>query len=271
MPVGDNPESVCRGFDGKLYVTVMNQPDVPGDGVIKVIDGDEIRVFATGLDEPKGIAFTGEYLIASDATRVWKIDASGKATVLAEAGAFPFPPLFLNDVALAEDKRSVYVSDTGDVPAMFTPEGGLWLIGSAEGAAIPLISRVFKITMEGAVSVAVDAGPELPNINGVATPEAGLLLVADFFTGDIFAFRDGKGTQLASGLRGADGIESDRAGRLYVSSWTQGKVWRLDADGTNAQIVVEGLQSAADFFLDEDAGVLVVPDMKAGTLTFAPL
>ena len=34
------PESVCRGFDGKLYVTMING-DEPGDGGINVIDGDD--------------------------------------------------------------------------------------------------------------------------------------------------------------------------------------------------------------------------------------
>lgn len=271
VPVGENPESVCRGFGGKLYVTVMNTPDTPGDGVIKIIEGDELRVFATGLDEPKGMAFTGDHLITADVTRVWKIDAEGRATVLADADAFPFPPRFLNDVALAPDGRSVYVSDTGDVPGMFTSEGVLWPVDSAEAAAIAPVSRVYRITMDGEVSVALDVRPELSNINGVLAPEAGLLLVAEFFAGDVYAYQGDEAVRLASGLRGADGIARDQAGRLYISSWTQGKVWRIHSNGGDATVVVEGLQSAADFYLDEAARMLVVPDMKAGTVLFREL
>ena len=35
LKVGTQPESVCRGFGGKLYVTIING-DAPGDGGINV-------------------------------------------------------------------------------------------------------------------------------------------------------------------------------------------------------------------------------------------
>ena len=37
LKVGTKPESVCRGFGGKLYVTMING-DEPGDGEIKMIN-----------------------------------------------------------------------------------------------------------------------------------------------------------------------------------------------------------------------------------------
>ena len=77
------PESITRGFGGKLFVSVMNTPETPGDGVVKVIDGETATDFATGLDEPKGVCFTGKFLVVTDVKRVWKIDAKGEKTELA--------------------------------------------------------------------------------------------------------------------------------------------------------------------------------------------
>ncbi|SVB38915.1 uncharacterized protein METZ01_LOCUS191769, partial [marine metagenome] len=69
LNIGTRPESVTKGFDGKYYITVMNSPDTEGDGVIKVLNGDKSSVFAMGMDEPKGIAFTGKYLVTADQTK----------------------------------------------------------------------------------------------------------------------------------------------------------------------------------------------------------
>ena len=73
---------------------------------------------------------------------------------------------------------------------------------------------------------------------------------------------------LTTGFRGADGVERAKNGEIFVSSWVQGKVWKLDRRGQNPKVLIEGLQSAADFYLDEPAGLLLVPDMKAGTIVY---
>lgn len=270
LDIGPRPESVCRGFGGKLYVTVMNSAETAGDAVVKCVDGDKITTFATGMDEPKGIAFVGGHLITADLKRVWKIDEEGNATVLADVGAFPHSPSYLNDVAAAPDGKSVFVTDMGAQPKMMGPDG-LWPLDSKEAKEIPVIGRVYQIGLDGKVKVAIDTHPEMLNPNGVTAPEPGLLLVAEFFKGNILSHRDGKLTVLNSGLRGADAIERGGKGELYVSSWTQGKVWKLDPDGRNEKVIIEGHQSAADLYLDEKKGRIILPDMKAGTLSFYKL
>ena len=209
-------------------------------------------------------------MITADSKRILKIDAKGKVNVLAAAEAFPHPPVFLNDVAVAPGGKSVFVSDTGDVPAMLGPDG-LWPLDSPEAKKIPVLGRIYQIGLDGKVAVAIDAGPEMLNPNGVTSPEPGLLLVAEFFKGNILSHRDGKLTILNTGLRGGDGIERDSKGNLYVSSWTQGKIWKLDAGGKNAKVIVEGHKAAADFFLDEKNGLIILPDMTEGTLSFYKL
>jgi sugar lactone lactonase YvrE len=269
IEVGTRPESVTRGFDGHLYVTVMNGQE-PGDGVIKVIKGDSVEIFATGFDEPKGIAFAGDHLVTTDLQRVWKIDAQGKATVLAQGDAFPIPAIYLNDASAAPDGKSVYVTDMGARDKMNGPDG-LWPLDSPEAKAIPAVGRVYQIALDGTVTLAVDASPKMLNPNGVCAEADGNLLVTGFFLGNVLRAEGGTLNLLASGFRGGDGIERGKDGSIYLSSWTQGKVWRLDADGKNPRLMIEGLKAAADFHLDEQNGALIVPDMLSGTLIWVPL
>ncbi|MCW5556262.1 MAG: SMP-30/gluconolactonase/LRE family protein [Verrucomicrobiae bacterium] len=269
--VGKNPESVTKGFGGHYYVTLINEGNVPGDGTVVKLVGDQPEVFATSLENPKGIVFVGGYLVTADMKTVWKIDAEGRKSVLAAEKDLPFPVSnFLNDVAAAPDGKSVFVSDMGASDKMNGPEG-LWPLDSPQAKALPAIGRIYQITLEGKVSIAVDANPDMACPNGVSAPGPDELLVGEFFTGNLISVSQGQRKVLATGYRGADAIERDPQGNLYVSSWTQGKVWKLDPRGQNATVLAEGFQSAADFFLDPEAKQLVLPDMRAGTLTFLPL
>jgi sugar lactone lactonase YvrE len=277
--VGVRPESIIRGFGGKLYVSVMNGGDVPGDGVVKVIEGDQARDFATGLDEPKGLCFTGKRLVVTDVKRVWSIDDKGDKTLLADEKTFPAAPSYLNDVACEPGGKAVVVSDMGANTKMRGPDKKLFAYGSEGAKALPAIGRIYRIglagPMPGKVTELVASAAEMPCPNGVAVPAPGRLLVAEFFTGTIFDASGGKLRALVTDLRGADGLDEDAKGNVYVSSWEQGKVWRFHrpAVGKTAtpELIAEGFQSAADFFLDRKSGQLLLPDMKAGTVTFIPL
>jgi len=163
------PESVCRGFDGKLYVTMING-DEAGDGGINVIDGDEVKEFCRGMNSPKGIAFVGGYLVTADETTMWKVDAEGNVTKLAEASAFPAKIEFLNDVAASKDGVSVYVTDMSKPSWMFDPDGErkLWPIGS-DKAVSPKTGCVYKVGLDGKVTLAVPAGDDrMLGPNGVS-------------------------------------------------------------------------------------------------------
>jgi hypothetical protein len=282
VSVGTRPESVTRGFGGRFFVTVQNDNKTPGDGVIKVLDGNlpgeksgaaghEAREFARGFDEPKGICFTGKFLVTTDLKRVWRIDAQGAASILADESAFPHPVSYLNDMACEAGGKSVLVTDMGANTKMRDPAGNLWPIDSPEGKALPALGRVYRIGLDGKVALVLDTSNDMRCPNGVNTAAGGRLLVTDFFSGNLLEVRSGKVSIFATGYRGADGISRDKKGNTYVSSWTQGKVWRLDSQGKNETVLLEGLQTAADFLLDERARQLVVPDMKAGALVFLPL
>ncbi|HYG13234.1 MAG TPA: gluconolaconase, partial [Methylophilaceae bacterium] len=67
------PESAVVGKDGRIYVSEINGFDQDGDGQISVIGADgKAQVFASGMDDPKGLAMMGEDLYVADKTRVLK-------------------------------------------------------------------------------------------------------------------------------------------------------------------------------------------------------
>ena len=275
VKIGERPESVTKGFGGKYYITIMNSPDTEGDAVIKMLDGDKATVFAKGLNEPKGIAFTGDYLITADQTRVMKIDRKGNFSILVDKKSFPREVSFLNDVAVSHDRKSVFVTDMGAISKMFDPdkERTLWPLKSKQAQELPAVGCVYQITLDGKISDAVSSGQKLvPGPNGVGRSGKTGLLLGDFFTGNIVRkTKNGKLRVIAEGLRGADAVDSDGKGGIYVSSWTQGKVCKLTENGKKKELLLEGLKSAADFYLDRKAKKLIVPDMLAGTLIFVDI
>ncbi|MEY4307673.1 MAG: hypothetical protein RJA95_1041, partial [Verrucomicrobiota bacterium] len=130
LAVGANPESVTRGFDGDLFVSLMGPSRKAGDGDGKVVrvSGDKVTDFTTGLNDPKGIVFAGGFLITADFDTVWKIDAKGNKTVLAGPKDFPTAPTFLNDVEVEPSGKSILVTDMGAVTKMRGADGKLWPI-----------------------------------------------------------------------------------------------------------------------------------------------
>ena len=274
IEIGTKPESVCRGFGGKLYVTMLNGGE-PGDGEIKVLDGDKHEVFAKGLNNPKGMAFVGGFLVVADETVVRKIDKKGKVTVLAEAKDFPKEVTFLNDVATSRDGKSVYVTDMSHPKWMFDPDGErkLWPVDSDKAIA-PMTGCVYKVTLDGKVSVAVPPGDKrMPGPNGVTVTgkkDKETLLMGDFFTGNIVAYADKKLRVVAKGMRGADAVEV-LGNKIYVSSWPLGKVWAYDRETKKTTVLADDFTTAADFYLDRKGKQLVIPDMLAGKIVFLPL
>lgn len=264
LDVGERPESITKGWDGKYFVTVMNG-QAEGDGVVKVIDGNTVSVFASGLSEPKGIAFVDGHLVVSDLQRVVTIDSSGNTAVLAGPEDFPHTPSYLNDVAADAEGKGVYVTDMGANTKMRGPDGALWPLDSPEAAAMPMIGRVYHIGMDGEVKEVIKPNPLMTNPNGVGIGKDGQLLVGAFFKGNLLLVNQGVPVPLVTGeLRGADAVEQDSQGNYYVSSWSQAKVWKISEDGSSIQVLRDGFQSAADFYLEEENNRLLLPDMLAG-------
>jgi sugar lactone lactonase YvrE len=251
----------------------------PGDGDGKVvrIHGEQVTDFATGLNDPKGIVFAGGQLITADFDTVWQIDAQGKKTVLAGPKDFPQPPAFLNDVEVTPDGKAVLVTDMGDVAKMRDANGQLWARYSAQAKEIKVIARVYRINLApkvtDRVSEVIPPNERMLNPNGVDVLKDGRIRVAEFFGGDVLEWNKGKWKAIAKGHRSGDGIVHDSKGNFYISEVMFGKVTRYEPGSKNPKLLSEGLglKSAADIFVDEAHGQLIIPDSKAGELVFIAL
>ncbi len=247
------PESVVVGPDNRIYITEIGEFGKDGDGRVVVIDNGKIVPFATGLDDPKGIVRRLNFFYVADNKRVVKIDMKGKVEVVASAKAFPVPPLFLNDVAVDEE-GTLYVSDSGDLKG----NGGV----------------VFRIPQKGKITVVTDGkkNPAVKTPNGLVLDGKSFLLMLDFMSGELHRVKisDGTSVKVADGFKGGDGLAWDHFGRLFITSWETGKAWVIGRPGDAPKLIAEGFQSAADLCLDPTGKFVLIPDMKAGTLTALP-
>ena len=246
-----NPESVVVGPDGRVYVSEIGEFGKDGDGQVSVIINGKAVPFATGMDDPKGLAYSRGMLYVADKTRILRVDKSGKWTVFVAPEAFPSKPQFLNDLAF-DKAGNLYVSDSGDLQG----KGG----------------AVYRISPQGKVFTVVDSlDKRVLAPNGLLMDGDDKLLMVDFFSGILYriTLKTGAMVSVAQGFGGGDGILRDRKGVLWISDWKNGRVFMLKKDG-EIQLVKSGYQSAADIGLSSDGAYVLVPDMKAGELDWLP-
>jgi len=272
LGAGARPESITKAWNGQFYVSCQGPSGNLGanDGEIRRVDlaTHTVTPFVSGLDNPRGVAFVNGFLVVADQVRLWKIDQNGNKSVLAEASQFPFPAVFFNDVSPATS-NSVYVVEMGrrDIIRIgATPPAPNVLIpvDSDAAYAVPATSRIYKVTLNGQITNVFEPSRKLLVMNGVCLPsDSGGLLATDFFHGNIVHVRtaEDKKSIIATAFRGADGLAQGSDGTIYVSSFENGQVWRMDANGENQKQLLggQGFQSVADFYLDEPAQRLYVP------------
>jgi sugar lactone lactonase YvrE len=252
------PESVVQATDGRVFVSEINGFGVDGDGQISVIEAGQVKLFAKGLDDPKGLAIIGQSLYVADNKRILKFALSGpkqgQAEVFAAAAAFPVTPLFLNDLE-ADLAGNLYVSDSGDLKG----KGG----------------AVYQINAQGQVRLLINGQQDNRILapNGLLMDDTGdVLMVVDFASGILYSYNlaTKQLLDIADGFGGGDGVVHHANGSMFVSDWKNGKVFRLDMNGEVTPLAAS-YQSAADIALTKDEKVLMVPDMKAGELDFIVL
>lgn len=250
------PESALVGKDGRIYVSEVNGFDKDNDGQISVIGADgKPQVFASGMNDPKGLAMLGDDLYVADKTRVLKVTPDGKWQVFAATEAFPETPQFLNDM-VADGLGNLYVSDSGDISGKTDKAGA-----------------IYRINKNGKVATVVDSSnPLVKGPNGLLMGGRGTLLEVDFKTGMLYSIQLGNGEmkQLAQDLGAADGLVRGNNGQLYVSDWKGGKVYSVSKQG-DVKLIKDGFKSAADIAMAANGKALLVPDMNAGELVWLPL
>ncbi len=251
------PESVVQAKDGHIFVSEIGGFGKDGDGQITIIDKNgKTRVFASGLDDPKGLAMIGENLYVADKTKVIRITPAGKVSVFVPAEAFPAMPQFLNDLE-ADPQGNLYVSDSGDI------------LGTGKGGAI------YKINPRGEVKLLIDGKQDARVMapNGLLADDTGnVLIYVDFTSGVLYSLNQKTQvlTDIAEGFGGGDGVVHHSNGTMYISDWKSGKVFSVNTKG-EVTLLKSGYQSAADIAITKDEAYLMVPDMNAGELDFIPL
>lgn len=258
-----NPESAAWSqAEQTLYVTVIGEFDKDGDGLVMAYPhGKPPKVFAQGLNDPKGIVVYKDHLYVTDKTRIVKIDKEGKVTVALDETKFDPKPTFLNDIDF-DDEGSFVVSDSGD--------------DDGKGAAVYGVLLDTGFVTGGAPLFDPSISPLVKRPNGVRLDrKKKQLWVVDFASGDLLRANMDTETpkleKISGGFPGGDGLELDAEGNLYISSWKTGELWILPEGTTEARLLSNQFISAADICLDVRNGRIIVPDMKAGTVTGIPL
>jgi WD40 repeat protein len=246
----------CTFDPNRNLIVAMNAglpEDVqPNDGYVSLINPDG-SVHTTKwigntrdgltLNQPLGSAIQGNTLYAADIDTVRTFDlATGQP-----GRAYQVPGAsILNGIAVASD-GTIYVSNTRD------PE------------------RIYKITASGDVSTFVDGAPlALPN--GVAIDNEGNVVVVNIGDNAVLTFNpQGELVKTEHAVEsGNDGVVVLPDGTKYVSSVRFGSISRI-RPGQPAEVIAQGIPSAASICYDSRQNQLVVPMNNHNALAFVSL
>jgi SMP-30/gluconolaconase/LRE-like protein len=266
------PESIAIGPGGQIYVSETGEYEKANDGYISILEGDKLRRFASGLDDPHGIKWFKDHLFVSDNMgMIWRIDTKGNVERFVDATDFPRKITNFNDIEI-DAAGNLYISDSGDW------EGG--------GGVI------FRITQDKKITAVITADDDwrLVSPNGLLMDGTTKLLVVDYTTGTLFRI-DLKATmpmagtvplqaatktleKIHGGFGACDGLQRDARGRLIITDYAGHRVFVLPTptpDAKPQEIQVSGIESAADLAISPDGKSLLIPDMGGGKIAVLPM
>jgi len=207
----------------------------------KIVDGRWVE----GLDAPTGIASFKDKLYVGDRGVLVEIDIPSAKIIR----KIPLPgSQFINDVAVASN-GDIYVSDTftdtiyrlpykGEIEVFFASKGleypnGLWVDGDNLVIATwgPMANRAtFETSRKGTLKKLNLKTKKLANI-GRGLPIANFDAVVKY------------------------------GSYYYASDWVGGKLLRIDETG-EVKVMLAGFNQFADFGIDTERGVLMMPEMS---------
>ena len=246
-----SPTSVTVGLGGKIYVAVGGASAQKGAASLLRIDNGQAVPFASGLDDPKGMAAYLQWLFVADGKIVRRIDKTGVVEFFTATNAFPTEPHSLTGLTADPESGMLYVSDSGDA--------------NGKGGAI------YRITPQGLPSVVANAAslPLRCKPTALLLDGASNLLFGDAHSGRLYRIKlaDGSLEKLADGLGAIAGLAWDHHGRLYVSDSAGGRLLVLPRLVDKAIAVAKGLRVPAGICLDPSGKDVLVADRQAGEVT----
>lgn len=243
------------GPDGLLYITSVIGSDLT---VINPDSGEEVRrmTAADGVFGPDDVAFgpDGSYFWTSILTgEVAGISASGERVTAAQLPPGPNPVTFSDDGRLFVSQcflgTNVYELDPKGVePARLIADDlgpGCGLNGMDWGPD----NRLFgpRWFVGEVISIDVDTGERRVEATGFQTPAAvkfdsqGVLHVLDTGSGELIRVEDDAKNVIATLMPGLDNFAFDANDTPFVSSYTDGFIKRINADGTQTDLQPGGM------------------------------
>ena len=235
---------------------------------------DDVAAIAAAIGVPTAVALdaSGNMFIASQSSRVFKVDAAGHLTVLAGTGVGGFggdggpardATLFAPTGVAVDASGNVYICDWGN----------------------QRIRRVDAVTLEittvaGGGSDTADGVPAaasaLAGPNGVAVDAAGQIYIAETGANRIRTI-DAAGTitTIAAGpLNFPMAVAVDAAGNIFIADTGTGQIQKVDASGVVSTAALPGSPSGVGIaprvlYIAEQSGARVLQVSGGITTTFA--
>lgn len=221
--------------NGRLFVSDIGEFN-KRDGKVYVSKGGSWEVYASYLQDPKGLAYCEGVLYVADVDRIWAV--KDKSSVFLFVGPKEFKAEFLNGLVCYMG-RKLYVSDT---------------YGNAI-YAVDIRSREVKKILE----------VEKPN--GLSVDEKGNLYIITFTKpGRILRWNGNKLDTLliSEDISGGDGIVYDpETHSILASGYESGKVIHLTPD-MKYVVIAEGLKTPAG--IGFDGKTVYIPLLEEGKL-----
>jgi sugar lactone lactonase YvrE len=194
--------------------------------------------WATGLNNPTGMAVQGDRLFAAERTGLAEIDTRTGEVIAHHA--LPEPG-FPNDTAIGPD-GTLYVSDSRK-HLIYRGKNGEF----EEWVGAPLIASPNGLHVFG--------DKLLVGNNGDNSVKA-----VDLASGEVSTF-----VRLGEGI--IDGLCDDGRGNVLISHW-EGKIYRVSPAGEVKRLLDTSVPgtSAADFGFDPGRGLLIIPTFMGNTL-----
>ena len=247
--------SLAVGTAGRVFVTLMGERNVPGDGAVAVVDErGKVKLFAVGLDDPRGLVIVRDDIFVADGQKVWRVDARGKPHVHASPEAFPRRPTVLSEIA-TDGLGNLYLSDPGN--------------RLGQKGAIFRVDPRRKVTqvLDGEIS-----DPQILIPGPILLDDPDHIFVVDAGFGYLYRYDLITGTpqRVASTIGGGEGLTRDNFGRLFVCDASNSRLFVIGSILEPTRILDSRFATPGPIAFSNDGRHLLALDTRLGTLTYYP-